>query len=549
MIKIILLVTVLTVFFCGQSLADDNKNFDCNWTDDPPCLIIPVGNSNKLNDKISPTYKITKKDIQTHNLVDLASVMHYVQGTNVSQSGPTGQQASIFVRGTNSNHTLVLLNGIPINDSSTPTGAHDFGQDFMFNVYQIEVYKGSAGAHYGADAIGGAVNFVTTVDYQKSIKADQNTINGNYFFQTENEWDISVSGGLHESETQSALAGADEKDAVKNKTLGVNVSKWIGHNLNFTSNLFTRNTFAEIDGHSISIQEDKWSDNSFYAFQTGVDYFNKFGTSSLKVHTHEYERIYDDADYNSNSYMLKGEHKKDLWGIGFDYKHDTSLANSLWDNSSTNNHNLGFFGNVSYDIFSYHYRMDEEHDSYKIGFLQPITDNLSFRGNHATGYKNATRYTDIEYSNTQEISFDYKNITSTFFQSDIGNLNTQGLELGYTTENFKFFASQLDAKINDTKQLRRPNLSLGFLHSLDLKDGLSLHTNYKYKGNHLDIHNSNWSTITMPELHLLDIGLTKHWHGIGFTANIRNLLDHNYQSPHGFSQDGRNFKLSLSSNF
>ena len=155
--------------------------------------------------------------------------MNYVQSTNISQSGPTGQQASVFVRGTNSNHTLVLLNGIPINDSSTPTGAHDFGQDFMFNVYQIEVYKGNAGAHYGADAIGGAVNFVTTVDYQKTISADQDTINGNYFFKTQNDWDISISGGVHESETHSALAGADEKDAVKNKSLGINVLPIIGH--------------------------------------------------------------------------------------------------------------------------------------------------------------------------------------------------------------------------------------------------------------------------------------------------------------------------------
>ena len=549
----LLLFTAIAVFFCGRVSAEDpmyvHVPWDCKWTDDPPCIVIPVSNSNKLNDQISPTYKISKAEMQKYNLIDLPSVMNFVQGADIAQSGPIGQQASIFVRGTNSNHTLVLLNGIPINDASTPTGAHDFGQDFMFNVYQIEVYKGSAGAHYGADAIGGAVNLVTTVDYQKKISADKDTVNGNYYWNTSNDWDISVSGGVHESETKSALAGADETDGVKNKTLGINASKWIGSNLNFTSSLFTRNTFTEIDGHILSIQEDKWSDNTFYAFQTGLTSYNTYGTSSLIMHTHEYDRVYDDADYSSNSVAIKGEHKKDNWGFGFDWKHDISSVNSLWDTSDTNWHNLGFFANYSYDIFSYHYRIDEEYDSYKIGFLQPITDNFTFRGNYSTGYKNSTRYTDVEHSNTQELSFDYKQFTTTLFQSDIGDLNTQGIELGYIKDNFRFFASHLDSKVGSTQQLRRPNLTVGFLHNVDLEEDMTLNTNYKYKGNHLDVHNSNWSTISMPEVHLLDVGITKHWNGIGFSAMFNNVLDYNYESPHGFSQEGRTFNLSLSTNF
>ena len=84
------------------------------------------------------------------------------------QTGQKGQQAAIFTRGSESNHTLVLLNGIPINDQSTTNGLHDFGQDFVQTIQQIEVYKGSNGAHFGPDAIGGAINFITDVDYTNS---------------------------------------------------------------------------------------------------------------------------------------------------------------------------------------------------------------------------------------------------------------------------------------------------------------------------------------------------------------------------------------------
>jgi outer membrane cobalamin receptor len=42
------------------------------------------------------------------------------------------------MRGTGSNHTLVMINGIPINDQSTTQGLHDFGVDFIQTVQQIE---------------------------------------------------------------------------------------------------------------------------------------------------------------------------------------------------------------------------------------------------------------------------------------------------------------------------------------------------------------------------------------------------------------------------
>ncbi len=132
------------------------KTNGCEWDNNVPCVTISKGinNSNKIGDQISPSITISRTDIERYNLIDLNKVLNHIQGVDVTQSGPTGQQSSVFFRGTNSNHTLVLLNGIPINDHSTPTGAHDVGQDFMSTVQQIDVYKGSSGAHWGADAVG-----------------------------------------------------------------------------------------------------------------------------------------------------------------------------------------------------------------------------------------------------------------------------------------------------------------------------------------------------------------------------------------------------------
>lgn len=533
------------LMFISVAYADD-----CKWNDTIPCTTIYpkyTNNSNALGDKITPTKTITKAEIQKYNLIDLPKVLNYVQGLDITQSGPTGQQSSVFMRGTNSNHTLVLLNGIPINDLSTPTGAHDVGQDFMFNVVQIDVYKGSTGAHWGADAVGGAINFRTTVDYDKNLNVSGNgndkTINGNYYTRIK-DFDISVSAGQHKSENVSALSGADEKDGTNNKTIGINVSRWYDL-LHWRTTWFARNTFSDIDGHSVSIQDGKWADNTFYALQTGLDYKN----SSLTFHTHEYDRDYDDSHYDSENYTIRGTQQYDNFGFGFDYKHNESYGKSQWSENTGYGHNLGYFYNLSYNIFSYHHRFDEEHETYKLGFFKEINDEYSISGSTSTSYKDKTQYTAIEYGESQELTFTKNNFATTIFKNDIGDLNTDGIELSYGQENFKVFASHLNSKKKEVVQLRRPSYSLGFMHNYDFDNDFSLTTNYKYKGKHLDVHNSNYSTISMPETHLLDLNLGYNYHGIQFGISLLNVLDEDYESPHGFSQEGRKFTLGFKKSF
>jgi len=528
-----------------RGVADDI--IKCEWENQEgvPCVTIrkTIPNSNAISDKVSPTTIITKKQIEENNLIDLPKVLSFVNGINVTQSGSTGQQASVFMRGTNSNHTLVLLNGIPINDFSTPTGQYDFGQDFMFNVTQIEVYKGSAGAHFGADAIGGAINFVTTVDYENKLSVGGNnnskTVQGNYT-KILNDWHINIQGGTHESETVSALSGGTETDGTKNRSIGVNIIKWITDKLKFRTSLFTRNTFTDLDGHSLAV-ETGFSDNSFYAFQTGVDYITKNSINSLTLHTHEYDREYESDIYNSKSYTVRTEHQTKNYGIGFDYKYDQSLT--------ADNDNVGLFGNFNYNIFSFHARKDNDNDSYKVGFFKEIAPNFNIRGNHSTGFKNRTLYTLEEQSNSNELSFDYNDVTLSLFQTDVGDLNTDGIELSYNIDNFTIYGSHLNSKKNDTIQLRRPEWNFGINHNKVLPNNFNLITNYNFKGEHLDIHNSNWSTITMPEIHLLDLGITKDYYNYEFGVNINNLLDEDYEAPHGFSQNGRSLNFVFKRKF
>ncbi len=104
---------------------------------------------------------IDRSTIEQRGYTSLVDALSAVPGVRIAQSGGPGAQASVFIRGTNSNQVLVLRDGVPVNDPGDPGGAFNFGVDTLGDVERIEIVRGPMSSLYGSGAIGGVINIIT----------------------------------------------------------------------------------------------------------------------------------------------------------------------------------------------------------------------------------------------------------------------------------------------------------------------------------------------------------------------------------------------------
>lgn len=107
----------------------------------------------------SPVIVITRSDIERSLASDVSELLQQHAGIEVARTGGPGQQTSLFTRGTESNHTVVLLDGVRINPGTI--GGAALQNIAPESLERIEIVKGPRSALYGTDAIGGVVQLFT----------------------------------------------------------------------------------------------------------------------------------------------------------------------------------------------------------------------------------------------------------------------------------------------------------------------------------------------------------------------------------------------------
>ncbi len=121
--------------------------------------------ANRLDTPVSQvtdsTTVITAKDIEQKQASTVMDTLQGVPGLDVVQSGQPGQTSSVYIRGTDSENTLVLMDGIPLNDPIGTPSSYDYLDGLSLDdVKQVEVVRGPQSTLWGSNAAGGVINIV-----------------------------------------------------------------------------------------------------------------------------------------------------------------------------------------------------------------------------------------------------------------------------------------------------------------------------------------------------------------------------------------------------
>lgn len=113
-----------------------------------------------LEDAVSARV-VTEAEIAARGAVFAADLLETLPGINIARNGGFGGVTYARQRGLTTDKTLVLVDGVPVNDPSQPTGGFDFSSFELADVERVEVLSGPQGSLWGSDAIGGVISFTT----------------------------------------------------------------------------------------------------------------------------------------------------------------------------------------------------------------------------------------------------------------------------------------------------------------------------------------------------------------------------------------------------
>ena len=466
---------------------------------------IPAG----AKDIGSSLYIINEDQIKARGFKDAIDAISSAPGVTSKQNGSFGGVGTIRIRGASSSQTLVLVDGVPVNDASSPGGGYNFEYLNTSNIQSIEVLKGSQSTLWGSDAIGGVVNIYTKQSESTSFGASAEI---GSFGLKRGSTDINFAGSnsrfrISTSKTSiDGISKADEKDGnseddgFESESYSVNGSIDL-NSLTLKGSLSYMESQVEYDSYGfvtgVQDGDEKSNTDEFIgSISANFDLFDSKLQNSIFISQSDINRDY----YSKGSFSFGAEGKRELIRyqgnievnefnkIAFGLESEESKVDA--DNSTIDGSFLLYEFKPNNKIIISSGIRNDDHEGFgskttrRISGTFKPSDNLIIRSSWGEGFKVPTIFQSTYFCcGATSANSSIRPETSTSYDF--------GFELFFNEMNSNFSITYFDQDINDQinfsfgvggyENIDKVN-SEGFEIALDYQISklMSLYLNYSY---------------------------------------------------------------------
>tara|TARA_B100000925_G_scaffold130510_1_gene97641 strand:- start:1532 stop:3319 length:1788 start_codon:yes stop_codon:yes gene_type:complete len=560
-------------------------------------VVTPLKKPTRILNVFNNVQIITSKEIKLQGYESINEILSKSSSISIGSNGGYGQTKSIFLRGTESNHTKVLINGVDLNPGTL--GVPSIQHISVDMIQRIEISKGSMSALYGKDTIGGVINIITKKNIGNKISISTGTHN------TKN---IVYSGGLNymnhkfstninrlESDSFKAKVTSTEKHAYDTTNLDFNYVINIGQS-EVSANYYKSTGNTEYDSFGSNLNQNH-RDNHFkfnvnYMFADSyLDLFyvkktNEINQAALSATDYTHTKInsfgfeYTIVGNESNHTLIGMDYNDEAMyelSYGTSFKHTNKIKQAYI--SST--HKISEKLQTNFGIRSQNHTTYDNFISGNVGINYYLNQSFvissslakSFRAPDATdlfGYGGNSKL-NPEESRASEISMRYKvsdneSFAGTLFHNKITNLiesdgtkmqninkaKIYGIDISYEKYvnnkklDIQYTYQEPKDQTNNVILSRRPRSRLIGNMTFFLKDAQSVGITTMYESRR---DNSIYDANQLGSYVLVDANYTRDIQGYEVGFKINNLLDKSYRLAHNYNTDGRSFNLTIKSDF
>ncbi|UFK94474.1 TonB-dependent vitamin B12 receptor BtuB [Providencia rettgeri] len=371
---------------------------------------------------LAPVTVVTREDIDHWQSNTVVDVLRRLPGVDIAQSGGMGQQSSLFIRGTESRHVLVLIDGVRLNQAGI-SGSSDMSQIPISLVQRIEYIRGARSAVYGSDAVGGVVNIITRRDN------DGTTLNAGIGSHSYQNYNGSTQQKIAENTTVTAagaythtkgfdLAPKDVSPRQYDKDGFLSKSLWLGIEHQFSSEILAyaraygydnRTNYDVSEYAGLSVDTRKLYSRTY---ETGLKYHQGKYSSSL-MGSYGYSKDYNfdprKGQYSESANLDESKQYNIQWGnsylldkgnisAGVDYQRQSIEPSSyamISEKQTLNNTGIYLTGQYAIidsvtaeaAIRSDHHSEFNWHTTWQSGLSWEFHEGYKLIGSYATAYK------------------------------------------------------------------------------------------------------------------------------------------------------------------